>query len=500
MDPTLRKLHASQQQIDPELAAELLSGNQGFQPPPSQASFCDAQVQMIHGGSQQGITSGFIHPLLLGMDSQRPTLVNKHQGGWTTFAKQWEQHKLVLQACNRGNPIPDMLLLQYLKHALDQADKLFLENSLELNPRLTFNEFWSMLQHEYDKDSQAQLRLAWESVRLPTGPLTLEKWSVFYREYQLRRDRVEERTPQEEYKLLMRSLPLEWQKKVLREEAKLAENKFLVRLTGIGQQTARTLHARLEEATDATIQDIQLIPQGAIVHCSSAHTQQKVLNLNGFTFNNKVVKCTKVEPTLQGNQLAEHIFKLLQQDQRLTTLRQTWQDPVVPKQVDIIDSNSKNFGNRNRYQNRDKQNTVPENFPAKPVTPTAPSQPPRAKPPQSAPPTANSNQYCGFCDTNTHAGKSCPVWEQRVAQNREICGQCQRIGLPSKHYYRDCPQWKEFIQSKGKGKGKGNRPSSPRPQQPQAPAAPGTPPQGVHPTATTPPQPQQPPMGTCGPK
>jgi hypothetical protein len=53
------------------------------------------------------------------------------------------------------------------------------------------------------------------------------------REFQLRKDRVEEGTPQEEYKLLMRSLPKEWQKKVLDEEAKMAKHLFLVRMTGI---------------------------------------------------------------------------------------------------------------------------------------------------------------------------------------------------------------------------------------------------------------------------
>ena len=171
---------------------------------------------------QMGLSSGLIHPLLLGVQGQRPTLSQKHQGGWTTFKKKWEQHMQMVMACNKGNPIPDMLLLQYFSQTLDSTDQLLLENMSEKNPNITFGEVWDYLSSLYNRDTQAQLRMAWENVRLQEGALTLEKWLNFQREFQLKRDRVEERTPQEEYKLLMRSLPKEWQKKVLEEEAKRA--------------------------------------------------------------------------------------------------------------------------------------------------------------------------------------------------------------------------------------------------------------------------------------
>ena len=85
----------------------------------------------------------------------------------------------------------------------------------------------------YDKDSLAQLRLAWESVRLPAGTLTLGRWMEFQREFQLKRDRVEDRTAQEEYRLLLSNLPTSWQREVLKEESKKRENKWVVRLTNM---------------------------------------------------------------------------------------------------------------------------------------------------------------------------------------------------------------------------------------------------------------------------
>jgi hypothetical protein len=128
-----------------------------------------------------GINSGLIHPLLMGLTGQRPTLSQKHQGGWTTFAKQWQLHMQVVLACNKGIPIPDLLPLQYIKPSLDTSDQLMLENLLETNPRLSFTDFWGHMSGIYDGDSQAQLRLQWESVKIAQGELNLDKWLHFLR-------------------------------------------------------------------------------------------------------------------------------------------------------------------------------------------------------------------------------------------------------------------------------------------------------------------------------
>lgn len=90
---------------------------------------------------QMGLSSGLIHPLLLGVQGQRPTLSQKHQGGWSTFKKKWEQHMQMIIACNKGNPIPDMLLLQYFSQTLDPTDQLLLENMSEKTP----HHFWGGL-------------------------------------------------------------------------------------------------------------------------------------------------------------------------------------------------------------------------------------------------------------------------------------------------------------------------------------------------------------------
>ena len=62
-----------------------------------------------------------------------------------------------------------MLLLQYFSQTLDSTDQLLLENMSEKNPNITFGEVWDYLSSLYDRDTQAQLRMAWENVRLQEG-------------------------------------------------------------------------------------------------------------------------------------------------------------------------------------------------------------------------------------------------------------------------------------------------------------------------------------------
>ena len=107
--------------------------------------------------------------MLLNVQGQKPSLSNKWQGGWITFARDWEQHMHFILACTSGRPVPDRLLLHYLKQCLDTTDQLLLENHLEKKPHLTFQEFWDHLVSLYDKDTQGQQRLAWESTKLPPG-------------------------------------------------------------------------------------------------------------------------------------------------------------------------------------------------------------------------------------------------------------------------------------------------------------------------------------------
>ena len=471
----------------------------GFVPPPPQstsaASYCDAQVQAITGtGMQMGLSSGLIHPLLLGVQGQRPTLSQKHQGGWTTFKKKWEQHMQMVMACNKGNPIPDMLLLQYFSQTLDSTDQLLLENMSEKNPNITFGEVWDYLSSLYDRDTQAQLRMAWENVRLQEGALTLEKWLNFQREFQLKRDRVEERTPQEEYKLLMRSLPKEWQKKVLEEEAKRGKHQWLVRMTNIPNKPPRLLKHLIESALNLDLQHVISIPQGALIHCPDANSQTKVLRLAGHSLDGHLVKCSRVDPTLDGDQLAEFILQKLLTEQKLHTMRQTWAEQPKSSNIQMIDSKTSADKGKGKSQHPNSINRYP--------SPNN-NQHSRSSKGRDHSPRDNNHQrytrgtpttereHCGFCDSegrnSKHLPSTCTQWKTFQNKQSKTCFVCLKAGKPSNHFFKECTLFKEQQAAKkrpynGRPQPGAQQPPFSRPLSPKRPEGASAPPSGNSPT------------------
>ena len=308
--------------ISPELAAYFKQGVRGFQSPTTDLdTTCDHHIMPVNasviGSVGTGLAAGLIHPLLMSVQGPTPSLTNKYQGGWASFAREWENHMHVVYAYHGGQQPHDKLLLRYLKSCLDTTDQLLLDNMEERNPYLSFQSFWDHLASLYDRDSQSQHRLAWESVRLPSGDLSLERWLTFVREFHLQRDRVEERTPQEEYKLILKQLPPDWQAKIIMEEAKRARGKFLVRMTNLPTIHPTALKELLETAINTTVDRVTPAAQGFYIQCPDAPTQSKVMGLAGNAFDNYIVKCSRVDPSLNADQLVDFVTERLQTQHRL---------------------------------------------------------------------------------------------------------------------------------------------------------------------------------------
>ena len=241
-DVLLQRLAESQQRqkrvMHPELAAAMLQqnaqGNVWFTKPPSQC-YSEVQVNMLGGASVHtnvGITPGLIHPLVSTIMTDRPKLTAKRQGGWRSFDQKWEQRYEMIVACNHGGPPPDIMVLADLKECLDEEDKIMLEHEKEKNKYLSYTEFYELLRSHYDKDEIARNRRAWGALTLPNGELTIEKWQMFKRKFQLLRDRVDDWTPQEEYRNLTQVLPRRWVKEVVKMSAQNKKVHFLYECLG----------------------------------------------------------------------------------------------------------------------------------------------------------------------------------------------------------------------------------------------------------------------------
>ena len=449
-DPILASLarsrkpsHEERGIVESEALAALLSANTGFQPPPpdSRAGSCDAQIQMIGGSqaSQVGIASGFVHPLLQGVQPQRPLLQNKHHGGWKTFEQRWRQRMDYILACNRGMTPPDNLLLEDLRQSLDVADQSLLERRREQNGRLTFQEFYEELQGLYDRDSAAQQRLAWESCKLPQGELNLDRWLEFQREFQLKRDRVEDKTPQEEYRNLMRNLPVHWQRLVVQEEAKRKKGKYLVRVTNVPQRPSYILQENIRVATGELVDKVQETINGYMVFCPDAQTQKKVLGLNGWTLGGRVVKATRMECTLTGDEICDFIADRLQTEARLQGIQQSLQTQSNPaREVAVVQEEQK--GGRPQSP-RQEQTPSPRQKGGQPAG-KGKGQP-GGKGRNNSPSSSGLQHGRGKGGDQGKGGKGGPV----------LCGYCQSLGRNSRHTEWECPMWETVARPGSPGRG-----------------------------------------------
>ena len=74
---------------------------------------------------------------------------------------------------------------------------------------------------------------------------------------------MEDRTPQEEYKLLLLQLPTQWQMKILQEEAKRKKGKWLVRIANLPSKGTLQIKHDLETALGRELDTVQSTVNGS---------------------------------------------------------------------------------------------------------------------------------------------------------------------------------------------------------------------------------------------
>lgn len=454
-----------------EGAVAAMLGGQGFQPPPpSTMADCDAHIQVI-GGSMAppsvGLAGGFVHPLLQGIMSQRPTLTHKNMGGWKTFERKWTEHLEYVLACNRGMQPPDSLLLGDLRLALDPADQALLERRRDANPRLSYKEFFEELQSLYDRDTVAQQRVAWESLRLPPGDLTLDKWLEFIRNFQLLRDRVEDWTPQEEHRLLLSQLPRNWQRDVLREEAKRQKKRWLVRITNLPHKSPLVLQNDLQMALGEAVEKVLPVSNGIVVICGDATLEKKVLSLHGWTLDGHIVKTSRVDSTLSGEEICEFVSDRLTTELKLERLQtlgfQTREVSAVSQQPKGGKQGSQGQGSRAESPNRQGRPNSPKGKgPSSPKGGGGQTQgkskgqqkggQEKGKGGQPVVQGADKPwcQHCADMHKNPfHHAHQCTEWVVQVDPYGEhYCWTCEKLKIPHLHAFRTCPRWLAFQQTR----------------------------------------------------
>ena len=250
----------------------------------------------------------------LGMMAGTPPRFSGRVDDWFGFSQEWERHKGFLSMLFGGAEIPNVILLETFGKCLDDISQKLLQQKREENPSLRFSEFWQMLCEEFSGDSSHQQRLAWHQVKLDTTPpLTLEKWKKFEREFELRRGRVNDWTPTEEYDLIFGQLPENYQLIVSREENKKKRDQFWVKLTNLMGVGVLELQMELSELLDGKVKTVEEVPKGFLIDCGEDRLKRRLLGMDGFEINGQKIRVTRAERKLRGSE----IFSLVGEDLRI---------------------------------------------------------------------------------------------------------------------------------------------------------------------------------------
>ena len=158
-----------------------------------------------------------------------------------------------------------------------------IERRLEANPQLGYQAIWAELDREFGRDASTQARRVWESVRLSleSGELTIAAWRKFQTDFELARDRVEDRTQQEEYRQIWSQLPEHWQKEVKKEESRRARDHFFVRISNLPRASVHDVRELTEDIVNVRATEVTEEGGSFLVGCNTEGDQARVLDLHG---------------------------------------------------------------------------------------------------------------------------------------------------------------------------------------------------------------------------
>jgi hypothetical protein len=202
--------------------------------PPTRTISAVGQSYHGHGGvggpQMQALVSA---PALLALQqNMKVPYFDGCEGKWIPFLKEWNKwsaYSLV------GAPpqLEDVWKRDLFLTCLHKTLREHYENLISLNPSTTFNNIMEDIKKQFGMDNPHYFRNEWENVHLKVDDkLNLADFLLWKSRYLTARSFVQDFTDQEDLDLVLKNLPQVWREKVLQQEAKDAEKKWVVKVLG----------------------------------------------------------------------------------------------------------------------------------------------------------------------------------------------------------------------------------------------------------------------------
>ena len=281
-----------------------------------------ARVNVVQAGGIMGMAN----PILT--EALRSAKVKKFSGraaDFGEFEKSWNLYLRLMYGAS-GGPLPDDAVLLTLMGYLDEASATLLSGKMDLNPNLSYYDFWQDLRSKFVRDARAMHRQNWRNVQLQiAGPkVTLQDWEKFQALYVSRRSLVEDWTEAEDIHGVFSQIPIQFHSKVLAETGRRRNGKHWVRIGAPQGCTTHETQTMMENELGFNLNVITREKRHFVVACENERQARRLMDYDRGEVDRATMTVSPEQYAMSGDDLLAYIHRLLEQDEELDQMRRTY--------------------------------------------------------------------------------------------------------------------------------------------------------------------------------
>ena len=285
------------------------------------------------GGSQPQIGMAPVHPVVVSQwqKLKRP-LFSGLPEDVAKFVRDWTERETLIRSSSNF-PVTDFSMLMEFRSCLDEATAETLKSRMDLEPGLTYNQYWDSFRQEWGQDAQKQNRADWQKIRLEcTGPagaeVSLSNWRKFQAKFLAARRRVSDRTQAEEYRMIFTQLKPHMQEQLLREQAKRRTSRPWVSVAISENVRIVDLLEALTGWYGETLPEHFSTKTGCVFKCTENRQRERLIHFTGYEFDGIPMDISRFEYEMCAEEIFEFFLNRLKLAQELTATRESFGQTV----------------------------------------------------------------------------------------------------------------------------------------------------------------------------
>ena len=210
---------------------------------------------------------------------------------------------------------------------MDKTTLTDFQAKFELAGEVSFADFWDEIDREFGRDADHQNKQAWRRVRLHIAGKRLKskEWRTFEKEFILRRNRVDDRTENQEYELIMAQLPSYWGNEVAKAESKKNSGGFWVKITNLPSEMTKSNLRRTLRGIDCEPRNIIKTDNGFLVSLDDEDDRSQLLKKDGHRVEGHRIGLSRARVKLSPAEIFALIADRLQTSEYAEDMRRTIQ-------------------------------------------------------------------------------------------------------------------------------------------------------------------------------